>query len=326
MKANQFFNKILDKWPVKVGCLIIAIALYLFHQSSLTEKKSFVLPVQVIEEGAVIHTGDSVSNVTVTVKANTEQVSSIHTNQLQAYISLNDISKNGEYTVPVKVNVAEEILSFDPFEIKVKPEYVKIRVENKDLKDVYIEPSIIGEPEHGYEITEIKVNPVTAEIMGPESIVENTKKIYTEKIDVTGLAKKETFRVNFRSINKLITVSDMEPVEVSVKIEPKQMERTFEDFEVFINGLNDSFAIKDGTPVITFVLSGTVPVLENYTPAKRFVTLDLRHITETGEYELPLSYSVPSYLVLMEGAPTTIKVQIEKVEDFMKENEGGVAE
>ena len=68
MKANQLFNKILDKWPVKVLCLIAAISMYLFHQASLTEKRSFVIPLTVLEEGAVQHTGDFTSTVTVTVE------------------------------------------------------------------------------------------------------------------------------------------------------------------------------------------------------------------------------------------------------------------
>ena len=151
MKANRFFEKILYNWPVKICCLIIAIAIYLFHQSSLTEKRSFVIPLTVVEEGNVQHTGDYTSTVTVTVRANTEEISSVHSNQLTPYVNLNNISKNGEYNLPVKVQVSDEIMAFDPFEIKVKPEYITIKAETKDLK--------FGEPEHGYEITETTIEP-----------------------------------------------------------------------------------------------------------------------------------------------------------------------
>ena len=95
MKANRFFEKILDKWPVKVCCLIVAICLYLFHQASLTDKRSFVIPLTLIEEGGVIHTGDYTSTVTVVVRANMEELSSVHSNQLHAFVNLNGISKNG---------------------------------------------------------------------------------------------------------------------------------------------------------------------------------------------------------------------------------------
>ena len=181
MKANQFFEKILDKWPVKVCCLIVAICLYLFHQASLTDKRSFVIPLTLIEEGGVMHTGDYTSNVTVVVRANMEELSSVHSNQLHAFVNLNGIAKTGEYNLPVKVKVADEIMAFDPFEIKVKPEYIKIKVENKDFKYIPLEPTIVGEPAHGYEITEVQVDPLFVEVNGPQTIIENTQKLFLEK-------------------------------------------------------------------------------------------------------------------------------------------------
>ena len=314
MKANQFFNKILDKWPVKVCCLILAICMYLFHQAGLTEKRSFVLPLQLVEEGAVMHNGDYTSNVTVTVRANTEQISSIHSNQINAYVSLNGISKAGEYNLPVKVKVADEIMAYDPFEIKVKPEFIKIQVENKDIKFVNIEPMVVGDPEYGYEVKSVTVNPPIAEITGPHTMIENTKTIYTEKVDITDLAKKETFEVNFRSLNKLLTITEKEPVEVTVLIEPMQMEKLFENIEISVTGLNPDLYISEELPGISFVLEGTVPVLDNYTPTKRFVSVDLSKLSESGEYEVELIYSVPSYLTLKDDAPQSIWIKLENKE------------
>ncbi len=312
MKANQFFNKILDKWPVKVCCLILAICMYLFHQASLTDKRSFVLPLQLVEEGAVMHNGDYTSNVTVTVRANTEQISSIHSNQISAYVSLNGISKGGEYNLPVKVRVADEIMTFDPFEIKVKPEYIKIQVESKDIKYVNIEPMIVGEPEYGFEVTGVSVNPPVAEITGPHTMIENTKTIYTEKIDITALAAKETISANFRPLNKLLTITEKEPVQVTVFIEPMQMEKLFENIQVNIIGLDSSLVIEDELPEISFILEGAVPVLENYTSSKRFVSVDLSKYKEAGEYEVELIYSVPSYFTLKDDAPQSIWIKIDK--------------
>ena len=316
MKANQFFNKILDKWPVKVCCLIIAIALYLFHQASLTDKRSFVIPLQVIEEGGVIHTGNYTENVTVTIKANTEQISSVNSKQLNAYINLNDIAQKGDYTIPVHVSVADEILAFDPFEIKVKPEYIKIRVENKDLKYIPVEASIVGEPEHGYEVTSVQIEPGQLEVIGPESILENTKKIYTEKIDVSGLAKKEVFEVDYKPLNKLLLVTDNRPFEVTVTIEPSIMLKTIENVSVSVISLRDNLYLKDDVLPVTVILEGTVPVLENYEPGRRFITLDMQKITEPGEYDIQLNFNAPSYLTVKESSQNIVHVVVlEKEED-----------
>lgn len=310
MKANQLFNKILDKWPVKVLCLIAAISMYLFHQASLTEKRSFVIPLQVIEDGAVIHTGDYTSTVTVSIRANTEQISSVHSNELKAYVNLNNIAKSGEYNLPVKINVSDEILAFDPFEIKVKPEYIKIKVEPKDLKFVPIEPSIVGEPAHGYEIKSISVTPRELEVTGPLSIVENTGKIYTEKVDVEGLTKKQTFEVGYKTLNKLLSVEEDGIIEVVVNIEPANMERVIENIEVNILGLSEKFFLENDIPGVTVTLEGTVPVLEDYVPGKRFVSLDLRNITEPGEYDLQLNYAVPTYLNLKEVSEDFVHIVV----------------
>lgn len=326
MKANQFFNKILDKWPVKVCCLIIAIAMYLFHQSSLTDKRSFVIPLQLIEEGAVMHTGDYTSTVTVVVRANTEEISSVHSNQLNAYLNLNSITKNGEYNLPVKIQVADELMAFDPFEVKVKPEHIKIRVENKDLKFIPVQASLVGEPEHGYEVTEVNIEPAYVEIVGPETIIENTDKLYTEMIDVSGLAKKEYYEVGYKTVNKLLTISYEGPFEVNVLIEPQMMERTLENIQVNIVSLKENFYLQDDILPVNVTLSGTVPVLENYSPGRRFVTLDCQKITEPGEYDLPLVFNVPSYLKVMEVSQETVHVTVFAQEEEIEQNDNTVGD
>ena len=322
MKANRFFEKILDKWPVKVCCLIVAISIYLFHQASLTDKRSFVIPLTLIEEGGVMHTGDYTSNVTVVVRANMEELSALHSNQLQAFVNLNGIAKSGEYNLPVKVNVADEIMAFDPFEIKVKPEYIKIKVENKDFKYIPLEANVIGEPAHGYEITEVQINPNYVEISGPQTIIENTQKLFLEKVDVTNLTDNQDFSVQYKSLNKLISIKEEGPFNVSVVIEAQEMERTIDNVNVSILGLSESFYLKDDIMPISITLEGKVVDLENYIPGRRLVTLELQRISEPGEYDLPLSFNVPSYLYLIDSSEKTVHITVlNKEEEKLETNE-----
>ena len=328
MKANRFFEKILDKWPVKVCCLIVAICIYLFHQASLTDKRSFVIPLTLIEEGGVMHTGDYTSNVTVVVRANMEEISALHSNQLHAFVNLNGIAKSGEYNLPVKVNVADEIMAFDPFEIKVRPEYIKIKVENKDFKYIPIEPTIIGEPAHGYEITELHVEPNFVEIDGPQTIVENTQKLFLEKIDVSNLTANQDFSVQYKSLNKLLTIKETGPFNVSVVIEPQEMQRTLENVNVSVVGLSERFYLKDDVLPVSITLEGNVVDLENYSPGRRLVTLELQRILEAGEYDLPLTFNVPSYLYFIDASEKTVHVTIlNKEEENLETNENeGITE
>ncbi len=328
MKANRFFEKILDKWPVKVCCLIVAISIYLFHQASLTDKRSFVIPLTLIEEGGVMHTGDYTSNVTVVVRANIEEISSVHSNQLHAYVNLNGIAKNGEYNLPVKVKVADEIMAFDPFEIKVKPEYIKIKVENKSIKYIPLDASIVGETAHGYEITDVQINPSFVEVSGPQSIVENTQKLYLDKIDVTGLAQNKDYSVSYKAINKLLEVKETGPFNVAVVVEPQEMERTIDNITVSVVGLREKLYLKDDVMPLSVTLEGTVSDLENYSPNRRFVTLELQKILEPGEYDIPLTFNIPSYLYFIDASEKTVHVTIlEKEEETQESNENeGITE
>ena len=325
MKANQFFNKILYNWPIKVCCLIIAIAIYLFHQASLTEKRSFVIPLTIVEEGNVQHTGDYTSTVTVIVRANTEEISSVHSNQLTAYVNLNNISKNGEYNLPVKVKVADEIMAFDPFEVKVKPEYIKIKAESKDFKFIPLEASIVGEPEHGFEIKEINIEPAYVEVVGPESVIENTKKIYLDRIDVTGITQKEVYEADYKSINKVLTIKEKGPFKVTIMVEPKIMERTIEDIEVTVVGLKENLSLKEDLMPVWITLEGSMPVLEDFIPGRRFVSVDLSKITEPGEYDIPVNYNIPNYFELLESSDETSHITVieQKAEEEIDEGAGG---
>ena len=90
------------------------------------------------------------------------------------------------------------------------------------------------------------------------------------------------------------------------------MERIFEEIPIEIINLNNSLEIKDELPVVMIKLSGTMPVLENYILSKHAVQLNLREVTEPGEYELPLRYVLPANLQLIEKSDEEITVTVIK--------------
>lgn len=310
MKVNQLLDKIIDKWPVKICCLVVAISLYLFHQASLVDRKSFVIPLQIQESGAVMHIGDYANTVNVVVRANPESITAVHGSQISAYVNLNNISKEGEYTVPVIVKVADEIKGFDPFEVKVTPENIKIKVENKVLKAVPLEIAVGGEPYHGYELVETKITPSHVQIMGPESLVENTHIINTDLVSISDLRESKEFDVKYKNLNKLINIETPNSFKVSVQIKPKEMSRIISDIPVNITGLSNKLLLTNKISPVTVRLNGTVPNLENYTPSKNFVSIDLQKITEEGEYDLPMIFNIPSYLKMDELKENTVHVSI----------------
>ena len=311
-KVRQLVERAMRNWPIKVICFIVAILLYIFHQSSLYSKRSFVLPLNVIQNGIVMPVDDYAKTVTVVVRANTEEITSIHPNQIQASINLDNIIKNGEYLLPVNITVADEIQAYDPFEIKVKPESVNIKVEKKSVKYLKVDPSIVGEAAHGYQIDDVIVKPAFVEAFGPESALSEIDSIITKKIDVTNIKQSGAFEVEANKLDSILRVDDEGPYTVMIKVLPQIMEKNFVNYKVQAVNLSPELNLITELPYANLKLSGTVPQLEKFNLNAYSVQLDFSLISEEGQYELPVKYVYPNYFNLVEKSLNTVTVQVQK--------------
>ena len=140
MSIKTLFEKILDKWPAKIICLVIAVFLYFFHQASLIDTKTFVVPLTIIEDGMVMHVGTVPRSVSVVVRAEEDAVKSVSISDLTASINLDTITQAGSYKLPIKITLSDRLMEYDPFEVRLKDNTVTIDVDIKATKYVPILP------------------------------------------------------------------------------------------------------------------------------------------------------------------------------------------
>ena len=325
MNTKHLREKILEKLPQKIFCLVIAIFLYFFHQASLIDSKTFVVPLQIIEDGMVMHVGNVPSSVSVVVRAGEETIKSVLPTDITASVCLDTITKKGTYKLPVKISLTESLMEYDPFEVRLKDNTVTIDVDIKATKYVPILPSVVGEVAHGYEIESITISPSTIEVSGPESIVNATEYIYTTRLNVSNAETNFSTETNCQKPNKLLNLVDDETFKATVIVRTKTMERDFTDVPVEILNLNDSLEVSGEPPLVSIKLSGSMPVLENYILTKHAAQVNLREITEPGTYEVPLRYVLPSNLNLVEKTDDELTLTIvSKSQDKSDSSEGGV--
>ena len=310
MNKKRLLDKILDNWPAKVICLIIAIFLYFFHQASLIDSKTFVIPLQIIEDGMVMHVGNVPDSVSIVVRAGDETIKSVLPTDISASVSLDTITKKGTYKLPVKITLSESLMEYDPFEVKIKDDSITIDVDRKAIKYVPLTPSVVGEVAHGYEIDTISMSPSTVEISGPESIVNATEHIYTTRINVSNAEINFSTETACQQLNKFFTVNEEESFRAEISIKPRMMERVFEDVEIEVLNLNDKLEIQEGLLPVSIKLSGSMPMLEEYELSKHAVQINLHDVTEPGTYELPLRYLIPSNFMLVEKSNEQLSLTI----------------
>ena len=113
MKVNQLFEKLIDKWFIKVACLIIAIILYIINLTSNVEKKSFVLPLHIQAEGNVTNVGYVNQKVKVIVKVSESDIANVTSSDFYAYVNLNYVETSGTHNIPVHVNVSDKVMAMN---------------------------------------------------------------------------------------------------------------------------------------------------------------------------------------------------------------------
>ena len=328
MNSNRLAEKILNKWPAKVICFFIAIFLYVFHQVSLVDKKTFVVPMTVKQSGMVCVNSQLPSSVAVSVKSTSENLTAVLASDIHAYLDLDSFTETGVYDIPVELMLSNKVLAFDPFEVKVIPEFFSVKIELKKAKYVKIQPSIVGEVAHGYEISSIEVNPSYAEVIGAESVIDKLEYIETSRVLVSNANRDFSSEAEYISVNKLIDVVDKGPYKVTLSVKPSEVEKVYDNVSVLPVHLKKTLTLVNEIPPVSVKLKGALLNIEKYSPAINAVSVDLRSITEPGIYDLPLIFNIPTSFIIMEKSNDAVTVQISAAEshDESSENEASSEE
>ena len=269
-----------------------------------------VIPLQIIENGLVMHVGNAPKSVSIILRAEEETIKSVLPTDLTASVCLDTITEKGIYKLPVKITLADSLMEYDPFEVKMKDDTVTIEVDRKAIKYVPLVPSVIGEVANGYEIDTISMNPSTIEIAGPESIVNATEQIYTTRLNVSNAETNFSTETSYQQLNKLLTVIDEGPFKAEVTVKPKIVEKEFDSIKIEVLYLDSSFELSEALPLVSIKLSGAMPVLEKYVPSRHAVQLNLYDIKEEGTYELPLRYTIPANFQLIEKSDDEVTITV----------------
>lgn len=328
MSKRSLIERMLDKWPAKIICLIISIFLYIFHQTSIIDKRNIVVPLKIVENGLVMHVGKVPSTVSVVVRGNDSDVKSVVPSDFEATVNLDEITEKGDYLIPVKISLSEKLMEFDPFEVKLKNHQVEVSVDLKDIKYVELVPSVVGEVAHGYTISSIEMNPSFIEISGAKSILDKISHIDTTKINVSNAKNTFSTDCEFLQVSKNFTIEDVNPAKATVIITPLEYEKQFENNSVQILNLDDNFEIVSNLPKINVTLKGTMPDLEPYEPGKNFVQLDCSLIKSEGIYSIPVKINYPKKFQLLSKSFDTInlKIKIKRIDELNNDDENQVNE
>lgn len=309
MKTKQLFEKLIENWPVKAVCFVMAIFLYIFNQQSGMTTKIIKTKVSVKNENGFRPADVFNPDVSVSVRGGRDSVNSLSESNFQAYLDFSYIPKDGEYDLPVLLKVDEVASMINPLEIKVVPEKIKVKVEEEIAGFAKVEPLLKGEAPHGYQVDSVTLNPEQIKIRGARSLVENCKSLQTENIVLSNAKTSFSGKAKIENPKKNITLEENE-ISFTVKISEAQDTKTIQNVRISPSNLAENLEISKITGAVSLPVAGSVLNLDKFTNFSSVCFADCSGVSSAGTFNVPLRYYLPNGIRLGENYVKTVSVTV----------------
>jgi len=229
----------------------------------------------------------------------------------KAYVSLNisDASQTIERSLPVKLFDRNEQLVLHEY-VNTVPSYIIVIIPVYPVKNVYVSPSIVGTPAHGFEVKGVEVYPAEIVVSGDVTVISEMQSISTEIIDIQNATVDVRRIMNIKEYHG-IDIIEGQPTrfDVIVRIDEVIIDRkiSINSIETINTPQNRRIQIADQSVDIT--LRGPQLALEALMEEDVSISIDLSDVTR-GENTLPLQINIPHGFELLEAMPQTVIVTV----------------
>jgi YbbR domain-containing protein len=198
MNRNRFKNLVIHNAGLKLLSLAIAVAFYVAIASQPVAEVGLLVPLEYrdIPAGLEIAT-QSVAQVHVRLRGPADLISRTSRSDVVAYISLRDarpgirhydLATSGAVHAPYGLTIVD-----------LWPAQFDIDLQQADTRVVPVKVRLIGRPTPGYAIGGFTVSPSEVRIIGPSSHLAEAGDVFTDPVDVTGLASASSLKTTVRT-------------------------------------------------------------------------------------------------------------------------------
>jgi YbbR domain-containing protein len=156
----------------------------------------------------------NVKKINISISARERIIREIAQNNIRVIIDLSN-AKLGENSMPItkssiKIPRGAEIL-------RIEPSIVKVYLDKKAQKMVPVRAVIVGNPEKGFIIRSIELDPSKINIEGAKKELDRIQIIKTEPIDIEGIKENISIQAKIDPEGKIFR-SDKDTINVKIEI------------------------------------------------------------------------------------------------------------
>lgn len=224
---------------------------------------------------------------------------------------------NIRVSVPVQILDAKGAPASEGLRIKPEVIDVSLPVARLPAKMVPVKPQIVGDPAEGYKVSQVLAEPATIIISGPAPMLSEISAVTTLPLDVSGATT--TQNGDLRVVLPQDVRAEVERVRVTAVIDPRTIQRSFDNVEVKVHDLAEKMAAELDKKSVRVTVAGLYQNVNGLTANDLTAYVSVKDLG-LGEHELTV------YLVLPDGVrevaiePAKVKVTLKAAEPAQVEN------
>jgi len=211
-------NLIAENLTFKLISIALALFLWFFVTFKGQTETSVEVPIEfkgVPTEMEILK--QNVKKVNISISARERILKEIAQNNIRVIIDLSN-AKLGENSIPItksslKIPRGVEI-------IRIEPSIVKVYLDKKALKTVPVKAVIVGNPEKGFVINSVHLEPSQINIEGAKKELDRIYNIKTEPIDIEGIKENISVIAKIDPQGKIFR-TDKDTINVTIEIRRK---------------------------------------------------------------------------------------------------------
>ncbi|MBL8617170.1 MAG: YbbR-like domain-containing protein [Deltaproteobacteria bacterium] len=227
-------SAILDDLSLKVLSFSVAVGIWAWLQSGQVVEQRARVSVRYLWPDQLGRVGEVPDSLSVTLSGPQGRLRALRDAGLSVDVDLRQ-SKEG----PVTVDFAEQDLLGLPEGVSVlqlSPPAAELQLDRVRERKVRIRPTIIGEPAEGWQRGEVRVEPSTVTVRGPQSLVRELTEADTDIIDLAGARATRSLTVPLELPSTSLRADGVSSVQVTIEISPIIADRVFSEVPVIIDG------------------------------------------------------------------------------------------
>lgn len=192
---------------------------------------------------------------------------------------------------------------------QVSPSTIALEFERSATRSVRVMPTIEGQPAPGYEIEGVTCQPESADVVGPDSVVQQLNRVITEPISVAGATGPVRETVTMGVAAPGLRLKTAGKATVTVNIRPLPVERAIRGVPIRLRNLPTYLAGQVTPPEVTVEVKGAKEIVEPLASETFVAFVDLAGLGR-GRYNLLVHVEPPQSVEILRVEPATVVARI----------------